>query len=37
MTAAETDAFDGKYDNNEFPPLTLNVKDRWEDLGEVSA
>lgn len=25
-----------KYDNNEFPPLTLNVEDRWEDLGEVS-
>ena len=26
-----------KYDNNEFPPLTLNVEDRWEDLGEVVA
>lgn len=25
-----------KYDKNEFPPLTLNVEDRWEDLGEVS-
>lgn len=25
-----------KHDNNEFPPLTLNVEDRWEDLGEVS-
>ena len=24
-----------KYDKNEFPPLTLNVEDRWEDLGEV--
>ena len=23
------------YDNNEFPPLTLNVENRWEDLGEV--
>jgi hypothetical protein len=23
------------YDKNEFPPLTLNVEDRWEDLGEV--
>lgn len=21
------------WDNNEFPPLTLNVEDRWEDLG----
>lgn len=29
--------FRNKYDNNEFPPLTLNVEDRWEDLGEVSA
>ena len=25
-----------KYDNNEYPPLTLNVEDRWEDLGEVT-
>ena len=25
-----------KHDNNEYPPLTLNVEDRWEDLGEVS-
>lgn len=25
-----------KHDNNEFPPLTLNVESRWEDLGEVS-
>ena len=24
-----------KHDNNEFPPLTLNVENRWEDLGEV--
>lgn len=25
-----------KHDNNEYPPLTLTVEDRWEDLGEVS-
>lgn len=31
-----THVFRNKYDNNEFPPLTLNVEDRWEDLGEVS-
>jgi hypothetical protein len=24
-----------KHDNNEFPPETLNVEDRWEDLGVV--
>lgn len=24
------------WDNNEFPPLTLNVESRWEDLGPVS-
>lgn len=23
------------YDNNEYPPLTMNVESRWEDLGEV--
>ena len=28
--------FRNKHDNNEYPPLTLNVEDRWEDLGEVS-
>ena len=28
--------FRNQYDRNEFPPLTLNVEDRWEDLGEVS-
>lgn len=28
--------FRNLYENNEFPPLTLNVEDRWEDLGEVS-
>lgn len=31
-----THVFQNLYDNNEFPPLTLNVEDRWEDLGEVS-
>lgn len=25
------------WDNNEFPPLTLNVENRWEDLGEAHA
>ena len=30
-----THVFRNKYDKNEFPPLTLNVEDRWEDLGEV--
>lgn len=29
--------FRNLYDNNEYPPLTLNVEHRWEDLGEVSA
>ena len=29
--------FRNLYDNNEFPPLTLNVEARWEDLGEVSS
>ena len=24
-----------KHNNNEFPPMTLNVEDRWEDLGEI--
>lgn len=28
-----THTFRNLYDNNEFPPLTLNVEDRWEDLG----
>lgn len=27
--------FRNKHDNNEYPPMTLNVEDRWEDLGEV--
>ena len=25
------------WDDNEFPPLTLNVESRWEDLGEAAA
>lgn len=29
--------FRNLYENNEFPPLTLNVEDRWEDLGEVGS
>lgn len=28
--------FRNLHDNNEYPPLTLNVESRWEDLGEVS-
>lgn len=24
-----------KHDNNEYPPLTLNAEDYWEDLGEA--
>ena len=31
-----THVFRNKHDNNEYPPMTLNVEDRWEDLGEVS-
>lgn len=31
-----THVFRNLYNNNEFPPLTLNVEDRWEDLGEVA-
>ena len=27
--------FRNKHDKNEFPPLTLNVEDQWEDLGEA--
>ena len=34
-TDGTTHVFRNKYDNNEYPPLTLNVEDRWEDLGEV--
>jgi hypothetical protein len=26
-----------KQDNNQYPPLTLNVENWWEDLGEVTA
>lgn len=25
------------WDGNEYPPLTLNVEGRWEDLGEAAA
>lgn len=32
-----THVFRNLYDNNEFPPLTLNVEGRWEDLGEVGS
>lgn len=28
-------AFRNLYDKNEFPPMTLNVESRWEDLGEI--
>lgn len=31
-----THVFRNLYDKNEYPPLTLNVEDRWEYLGEVS-
>lgn len=24
------------WDDNDFPPLTLNVESRWEDLGEAA-
>lgn len=27
--------FRNLWDNNEFPPLTMNVENRWEDLGEA--
>ena len=27
--------FRNLYDKNEFPPLTMNVESRWEDLGEA--
>lgn len=29
--------FRNLHENNEFPPLTLNAQDRWEDLGEGNA
>lgn len=35
-TDGSTHVFRNLYNNNDFPPLTLNVEDRWEDLGEVS-
>ena len=28
--------FRNLWDNNEFPPLTLNVENQWEDLGEAA-
>ena len=34
-TDGTTHVFRNLYANNEYPPLTLNVEDRWEDLGEV--
>ena len=34
-TDGTTHAWRNLYDNNEYPPLTLNAEDRWEDLGEV--
>lgn len=34
-TDGTTHVWRNKHDNNEFPPLTLNVEDRWEDLGEI--
>ena len=30
-----THVFRNLWDNNEFPPLTLNAENRWEDLGEA--
>ena len=36
-TDGTTHVWRNLYDNNEYPPLTLNVESRWEDLGEVSA
>lgn len=35
-TDGTTHVFRNRYENNDFPPLTLNVEDRWEDLGDVS-
>ena len=34
-TDGTTHVWRNKHDNNEFPPMTLNVEDRWEDLGEI--
>ena len=33
-TDGTTHVWRTKYENNEFPPMTLNVEDRWEDLGK---
>lgn len=37
VSDGSTHVFRNRHNNNEFPPLTLNVENRWEDLGEVSA
>ena len=34
-TDGTTHVWRNKHNNNEYPPLTLTVEDRWEDLGEV--
>ena len=34
-TDGTTHIWRNKHNNNEFPPLTLNVEDRWDDLGEI--
>lgn len=31
-----THIFRNLWDNNEFPPMTMNVENRWEDLGEAA-
>ncbi len=31
-----THVFRNLYENNEFPPLTLNVENRWFDLGDAA-
>lgn len=35
-TNGTTHVFRNKHDKNEYPPLTLNVENRWEDLGEAA-
>lgn len=35
-TDGTTHVWRNLHDKNDYPPLTLNVEDRWEDLGEVS-
>lgn len=34
-TDGTTHVWRNKYNNNEYPPLTMNVESRWEDLGAV--